>query len=168
MSVSRLLFNRINYYRVGWIIPPEKFADRIEMLKFSNTVSANSASQMAIADYLKNSNYERHLRKIRQILSQNMHLYSQKILECFPEGTKLTTPTGGCLLWIEFPKGIDTLELHQRALKHKISIIPGPVFSSSGKYQNCIRISIAAEWNEGIQNALERIGKLSKLLLKSN
>lgn len=154
-------------YRVGWIIPPAKSADTIEMLKFSNTVSANSASQMAIADYLKNSNYDRHLRKVRQILSQNMHLYSQKIIECFPEGTKLTSPSGGCLLWVEFPKGVDTLELHQRALKHKISIIPGPVFSATGKYQNCIRISIAAEWNVNIENALERIGKLSKLLLKS-
>lgn len=154
-------------FRVGWIIPPAKSADTIEMLKFSNTVSTNSASQLAIADYLKNSNYDRHLRKIRQILSQNMHLYSQKILECFPEGTKITTPSGGCLIWIEFPKGIDTLELHQRALKHKISIIPGPVFSSSGKYQNCIRISIAAEWNENVQNALEKVGKLSKQLLKN-
>lgn len=153
-------------FRIGWIIPPAKLADRIEMLRFSNTVSANSAAQMAIADHLKNSNYDRHLRKLRQILSQNFHLYSKKILECFPEGTKLTTPSGGCLLWIEFPKGVDTLELHQRALKHKISIIPGPVFSATGKYQNCIRISFAAEWNENIQNALERIGKLSKQLLK--
>lgn len=154
-------------FRIGWIIPPAKLADRVEMLKFSNTLSANSASQMAIADYLKNSNYDRHLRKIRQILSQNMHLYSQKILEHFPEGTKLTCPTGGCLLWVEFPKGVDSLELHQRALKHKISIIPGPVFSATGKYQNCIRISIAAEWNQAIESALERIGKLSKQLLKS-
>lgn len=153
-------------FRIGWIIPPAKISDRIEMLRFSNTVSANSAAQMAIADHLKNSNYDRHLRKIRQILSQNMHLYSQKVLECFPEGTKLTAPSGGCLLWVEFPKGVDTLELHQRALKHKISIIPGPVFSCTGKYQNCIRLNIT-EWNESIQNALERIGKLSKQILKA-
>lgn len=72
------------------------------------------------------------------------------------------------MLWVEFPQGIDTLELHQRALKHKISIIPGPVFSATGKYQNCIRLSIASEWNESIQNSLERIGKLAKQLLKNS
>ncbi len=154
-------------FRIGWIIPPEKLFNRIEMLKFSLTVATNSASQMAIADHLRNNNYDRHLRKLRQVLQQHMHQYSQKILECFPEGTKITSPKGACLIWVEFPKGVDTLELHQRALKHKISIIPGPVFSASGKYQNCIRISTGAEWSESIEKALERIGKLAAQMLKS-
>ena len=149
------------------MIPPVKLIDRIETIKFSNTVSANSAAQMAIADHLKNNNYDRYLRKLRQSLSQHMHLYSQKILACFPEGTKITTPQGGCLIWVEFPKGVDTLELHQKALRHKISIIPGPVFSASGKYQNCIRINTGAEWNDEIEKALERIGRLSAQLLKA-
>jgi DNA-binding transcriptional MocR family regulator len=120
---------------------------------------------MAIADHLKNNNYERHLRKLRQNLARNMHLYTQKILETFPEGTRITTPNGGCLLWVEFPKGVNTLELHQRALKHKISIIPGPVFSASEKYINCIRINTGAEWNATIEKALEKIGKLAKQML---
>lgn len=154
-------------FRVGWIIPPTKLFDRVEMLKFSLTVASNSASQMAIADHLKNNNYDRHLRKLRQTLQQHMYQYSQKILECFPEGTKITTPKGGCIIWVEFPKGVDSLELHQKALKHKISIIPGPVFSASGKYQNCIRINTGAEWNDNIVSALEKIGKLSKQMLKN-
>lgn len=152
-------------FRIGWIIPPQKLFDKIEMMKFSNTVSANSAAQMAIADHLKNNNYERHLRKLRQNLARNMHFYSQKILETFPEGTRITTPNGGCLLWVEFPKGVNTLDLHQRALKHKISIIPGPVFSASEKYINCIRINTGAEWNATIEKALEKIGKLAKQML---
>lgn len=153
-------------YRIGWIIPPAKLLDKIEIMKFSHTVSPNSAAQFAIADHLKNSNYDRHLRKLRQTLSQNMHLFSRKILECFPEGTKITTPTGGCLIWVEFPKGVDALILYEKALKHKISLIPGPLFSATGKYENCIRINTGTLWNANIELALEKIGKLAHALLK--
>lgn len=153
-------------FRIGWIIPPAKIFDKIEIMKFSNTVSPNSAAQIAIADHLKNNNYERHLRQLRQTLAQNMHLFSHKIIECFPEGTKITTPTGGCLIWVEFPKGVDALELHEKALKHKISIIPGPLFSASGKYENCIRINTGTLWDANIEAALEKIGKLAQALLK--
>lgn len=153
-------------FRIGWIIPPKKLLHEFEMLKFANTISANSAAQMALADYLKNSNHDRQMRRLRQILSQNMHLFSKKILECFPEGTKITSPKGGCLLWIEFPKTVNAIELHQKALKHKISIIPGPVFSASGKYQNCIRINTGTEWNEEIEKALEKIGRLAKQFIQ--
>ncbi|TDP55092.1 GntR family transcriptional regulator [Bacteriovorax stolpii] len=153
-------------YRIGWVIPPAKFFDKIEIMKFSNTVSPNSAAQIALADHLKNNNYDRHLRKLRQTLSQNMHLFSHKIIECFPEGTKITTPSGGCLIWVEFPKGINALELHEKALKHKISLIPGPLFSVTGKYENCIRINTGTLWNSNIEAALEKIGKLAHALAK--
>ena len=148
-------------YRIGWIIPPNKYSDRIERLKFSNTGAANTVAQMAIADHLKNNNYDRHLRKLRQTLIHQMHLYSKKILECFPEGTKISTPKGGCILWVEFPKGINTLDLHQQALRHKISIIPGPVFSATAKFQNCVRISTGAQWDIRIEKALEKVGRLA-------
>lgn len=95
-----------------------------------------------------------------------MHLFSRKILECFPEGTKITTPTGGCLIWVEFPKGVDALILYEKALKHKISLIPGPLFSATGKYENCIRINTGTLWNANIELALEKIGKLAHALLK--
>ncbi len=149
-------------FRIGWLIPPKKFMNEFEMLKFANTIAANTAAQLALADYLKNSNHDRQMRKLRQTLSQNMHLFSKKILECFPEGTKITSPKGGCVLWVEFPKGVDAIELHRKALKHKISIIPGPVFSASGKYQNCIRLNTGTVWSNEIEKALEKIGRLAK------
>ena len=149
-------------YRIGWIIPPQKYMERIEMIKFSQTVTANSPAQMAIADHLKNNNHERLLRKLRQTLAQNMVLYSKKILDTFPEGTRITTPKGGCLLWVELPKNVNALSLHQKALKHKIGIIPGPVFSSNGKYQNFIRMNTGALWGERTEKAVEKIARLTQ------
>jgi len=150
-------------YRVGWMIGPKKLTETLERLKFSSTVATNSLGQMAIADLLQHHNYDRHLRKLRQTLAQNIHLTSQIIVEKFPTGTKVTQPKGGCLLWVEFPNNVKSLDLHQRALKEGISIIPGPLFSASGKYQNCIRINCGNPWEARIEKAVARIGELAKV-----
>lgn len=148
-------------YRVGWIIPPRKLSEKIEILKASLTVTTNSPAQLAIADFLQHHNYERSLRKLRQTLAQNMCLVQQKVKLYFPEGTKVTQPEGGCLLWVEFPNEVKGLELHRKALKEKISVIPGPVFSANSKYQNCVRLNCGNPWSEKIDKALLRVGQLA-------
>lgn len=153
-------------YRVGWVIPPKKYMERIEILKSSLSVATNTAAQMAIAHHLADHNHERHLRKLRQTLAQNIHLFSQKIEMSFPEGTKMTRPQGGCLLWVEFPPQISALMLHQQALKEKISLIPGPVFSAGGKYQNCIRLNCGNPWDPMIEKSLIRIGIMAQEMIK--
>jgi DNA-binding transcriptional MocR family regulator len=145
-------------YRIGWIVPPEKQLERIEMFKASTSLACNSAAQLAIADFLANHNYERHLRKLRLTLSQTMHLITMAIEKYFPAGTKVSRPKGGCLLWVEFPSKINTILLYEKMLKKKISIIPGTAFSSGDKYQNCIRINAGVLWGVEIENALKIIG----------
>lgn len=148
-------------YRVGWIIPPKKLIEKIEILKSSFSVATNSPAQLAIADFFENHNYDRSLRKLRQTLAQNMNLVQQKIKLYFPEGTRVTQPEGGCLLWVELPSQVKGLEIHRRALKEKISVIPGTVFSATGKYQNCIRLNCGNPWSEQIDKALLLIGKFA-------
>ncbi|MEZ0392446.1 MAG: PLP-dependent aminotransferase family protein [Pseudobdellovibrionaceae bacterium] len=149
-------------YRVGWLVSPKKWTELFERLKFSSTVATNSVSQMAIADLLEHHNYDRHLRKLRQTLAQNVHLTSHLIQQHFPKGTKVTVPQGGCLLWVEFPNSVKSLELHQKALKEGISIIPGPLFSGSGKYQNCIRLNCGNPWDSRIEMSLLKIAKFAE------
>lgn len=153
-------------YRVGWMIPPKKLFEKIEILKSSLTVTTNSPGQMAIADFFQNHNYDRSLRKLRQTLAQNMRLVQQKAKLYFPEGTKVTEPEGGCLVWVEFPNEVKGVELHQKALKERISVIPGPVFSSNGKYQNCIRLNCGNPWSEQIDKALLKIGQLAHEMIE--
>ena len=35
----------------------------------------------------------------------------------FPEGTQMTRPTGGFILWVSLPGRVNTQELHVRALQ---------------------------------------------------
>ncbi|MCC2680434.1 MAG: GntR family transcriptional regulator, partial [Pseudobdellovibrio sp.] len=148
-------------YRIGWIVPPESEREKILLFKSTSSLSTNTVLQMALADHLANHNYDRHLRRLRLALSQNIFRIAEAIEKYFPQGTKVTRPSGGCLLWVEFPAYVNTLQLYTKALKKNISVIPGCAFSSCDKYMNCLRINAGVPWNIEIEGALIEIGKMA-------
>ena len=148
-------------YRIGWTIPG-RFKDEIIALKRMHTVSTNTLSQAAIAEFLSNGRFELHLRHLRKALHTQCLRYIQAISEYFPEDTRVTRPEGGFVLWIELNKRINTYKLHKRALKHNIGIAPGQIFSPQGRFENCFRISYGEPWSEKVEDGIRTIGKLIK------
>lgn len=147
-------------YRVGWVTPG-RFKEQIERLKFVSTIATPTLPQMAIADFLANGGYDRHLRRVRKAYADQVRRTTEAIGRFFPEGTKVTRPRGGYVLWVELPKRADSLELHRRALEEKISVAPGPIFSPKKDYRNFIRISCGMPWSERVEHALMTLGRLA-------
>jgi len=77
-----------------------------------------------------------------------------------PPGVKWTRPDGGYFIWLEFPEPIDAMELHRLAIEHGISVAPGPMFSVSHAFENCIRLNFGHPWNAKIDDALRVLGQL--------
>jgi Transcriptional regulators containing a DNA-binding HTH domain and an aminotransferase domain (MocR family) and their eukaryotic orthologs len=146
-------------FRIGWAIPG-KFKGRVISLKRMHTVSTNTLTQAAVADFLSNGRFELHLRHLRRALHTQSLRYLQAVSEYFPEDTRVTRPQGGFVLWIEMNKKINAYKLHKRALKHGIAIAPGQIFSSQGRFENCFRISYGAPWSEEVARGLQTLGNL--------
>ncbi len=147
--------------RVGWCAPG-RYLERVRRLKFTTTLGTPVVLQKTISDFLRNGGYDHHLRSIRRAYHHQLHLFSQAILRHFPEGTRISRPDGGFVLWIEMPPGVDTLRLHRDALKHKINTAPGALFSVKDRYKNCLRMNCGLPWGELIEAALKTLGELAK------
>jgi len=80
----------------------------------------------------------------------------------FPKGTKMSYPEGGFLLWVEFPKTIDTVLLNENLKQEKISFAPGILFTAAEKYQHCVRLSYSHEATPAIEKAIKTIGEMAK------
>ncbi|MBK1680960.1 PLP-dependent aminotransferase family protein [Rhodocyclus tenuis] len=146
-------------YRIGWVAPG-RFGQKIEQLKLMTTLSASVPAQVALADYLQNGGYDKHLRKLRYALETQQTLMYEAISRHFPADVRVTRPAGGYFLWLEFSEDIDTLALHQLAAEEGISITPGPVFSASRQYRNCIRLNYGIPWNDGCEAGMSLLGRL--------
>ncbi|MCP3872613.1 MAG: hypothetical protein GY699_05575 [Desulfobacteraceae bacterium] len=84
----------------------------------------------------------------------------------FPEGTCVTRPKGGFILWVQLPEAVDSRHLYWEAKKMGISIAPGFIFSATDHFNNYIRLN-AAFWSKNKQWAVEALGKMISKQLTS-
>jgi DNA-binding transcriptional MocR family regulator len=154
-------------FRVGWVAPGRYHA-QVQMLKFINSVGVSDLLQLTIAEFLENGGYDRLLRTLRRTYAHQLELVKQAVYRHFPRETKVTRPSGGYVLWVEMPAGVDTVELYQQAMKERIGVAPGPMFSASNRYRNCLRVNCGVPWSDRTERALARIGELAHgLVLES-
>lgn len=146
--------------RIGWVAATGERLERIEYLKYVSSIASPTAPQLAAAELLASGRYERYLREVRGSYSCAVARMGNMIMQIFPEGTRISQPQGGFLLWVELPEGTDSFLLAQRALDKGISIAPGSIFSVSGKFSNFIRLSCARVWDSRLEQALLEIGRM--------
>ncbi len=146
-------------YRVGWIAGG-RWHDQIVRKKYSHTLACPALLGMAVAEFLASGGYDRHLRRLRTALAGNVERYREGILTEFPDGTRVSSPRGGFVLWVELPPGVEALALHEAALRRGIVVAPGPLFSARQRFSNYIRISAGAPWSERISASIRTLGRL--------
>jgi DNA-binding transcriptional MocR family regulator len=146
-------------YRIGWALPG-RYTAQVEKLKFLNTLTTPSLPQMAIAEYLQNDGYDQHLRKVRKAYAQQANIMATAVRRFFPEGTRVSQPKGGYVLWVELPAGVDSMQLYAQALERKITVGPGTMFSVAGSYSNFIRLNYSYPWSAETEAAIKTLGRL--------
>jgi DNA-binding transcriptional MocR family regulator len=149
--------------KVGWI-EPGSWRDRIRMLKFMSSGGQNELVELAVAELLDSGGYERSLRSLKRRFQSQVEVGRRVLAESFPPGTRVTQPSGGYILWVELPKGCDSVALFERLLERGITIAPGPMFSASQRYRNCLRISLGEPWSERQERALREVGRIAREL----
>jgi DNA-binding transcriptional MocR family regulator len=148
-------------YRIGWLVPGRRMQDILER-KLATTLSGSALLQAAFAEYLASGGYDRHLRRIRGIFRDNIERMRHTIERTFPEGTRVSRPAGGFVLWVELPKPIDTRAIFDQALERGICFTPGAVFSATRQYSHCMRLSCGAAWTARIEGAVRTVGALAR------
>jgi len=151
-------------YRVGWIAPG-RFQEKVRSLKSLFNIATASPTQLAVAEFLTSGGYDRHLRAMRRTYARQVAQVRAAIGRWFPDGTRVTRPDGGFVVWVELPDEADAFALYEQALRSGISVAPGPLFTTGDKFRSCIRLS-AAFWSRGIEQALRTVGGLARGLTR--
>jgi DNA-binding transcriptional MocR family regulator len=149
--------------KVGWI-EPGRWRDRIRTLKWVSSGGSTELVELAIGEMLESGSFERTLRPLRRRFESHVDAARGVIAECFPRGTRVTRPSGAYIIWVELPKACDSVALFEKLIQKRITIAPGPMFSASGRYRNCIRLSLGQPWTPRHEQALREIGRLAREL----
>jgi DNA-binding transcriptional MocR family regulator len=147
--------------KAGWIAPG-RWGDAIRILKFVASGGQTEIVELAVAELIESGGYERTLRGLRRRFEEQVDAARGVIAESFPRGTRVTRPSGAFILWVELPKGCDSVALFEALVERGITIGPGPMFSASQRYRNCMRLSVGSTWSARHEQALREVGRLAR------
>jgi DNA-binding transcriptional MocR family regulator len=146
-------------YRVGWVVT-ERFREKIQRLKLLTTVATPSLSQAVVAEFLESGAYDRFLKRLQPVFARQVDLVRTAVANSFPDGTRVTRPAGGHMLWVELPPQVNGIRLYRDALEKRISILPGTIFSARSQLDHHIRINCGGRWSPVHERALATLGSL--------
>jgi DNA-binding transcriptional MocR family regulator len=145
-------------FNIGWVGGGRWHAE-VERLKAFTNVAGARLPQLALAEFLESGAFEKHVKQLRLALWRTVEAARQEVLATFPEGTRVTRPQGGFVLWIQLPDAYDGVEVQRKAAAAGIQILAGPLFSPTRQYRHCIRISCGHPF-EVIRPALRTLARL--------
>jgi DNA-binding transcriptional MocR family regulator len=146
-------------YRIGWVVGG-RFQAQIERLKYITNMTSPTHQQLVIARFLQSGAYERYLKTLRQQTGLQQRTVQEAIARFFPANTRLTTPLGGYVLWVQLPDSIDTMQLYKAAIAQKISFVPGQLFTCTRLYDSYLRLAYGTLNPKTAGQALQTLGRL--------
>ncbi len=147
--------------RLGWMVPGRHMAAARQHKYFVN-LATSTIPQLAVAHFLEQGDYDRYLRSARQHYKESTDRLRSAIARTFPEGTAVSRPQGGFVLWVQLPEGVSGTEVYQRARGENINVAPGRMFSTANKFDNCLRLNGGNPWTGRIEAAVDRLGAIAR------
>lgn len=136
--------------RVGWLRAEPEIVLRLGRLKVVHDLGVSLLSQAVAVRLLKDATALR-ARRCREV-ARGLEVWSE-LLQAELPGWRFTAPPGGLCLWAQLPAG-SAAELAQVALRHGVSIVPGPLCSPDGGCGDHLRLPLScseAAAREGVR-----------------
>ena len=124
------------------------------MLKYAQSRANAMLGQLAVAEFMASSAYDRHLARLRRMLNVQREQLAEAIAAHFPAGTRLSVPHGSMMLWVELPAGTSAQAVFDTAIRQGIRVAPGSMFSNSSRFDHFLRISCGSPFDSQTDAAL--------------
>jgi DNA-binding transcriptional MocR family regulator len=152
-------------YRVGWVAAG-RYAQAVRRRKLVSSLETNISAQDAITAFLRTGAYERHLRRLRRVLANQLAAALKSLARHLPAGFRVVRPEGGYFLWIELPGLFSAVDLYRIALSRGISIAPGPIFSQGREFDHFIRLNYGHPWTAASDAAVATLADIMRALMR--
>ena len=118
------------------------------------------AGQVAIAAFLEQGGFDRHLRHVRACYEAKANRLREALMRVLPPETQINMPSGGLVLWVALPNEVDAKTVSTELLKQGIRIPSGDMFSPMGHYGNCLRIAYGPMRDQFMVDAIRKLGTI--------
>ncbi len=143
--------------------------DALVRAKQPTDLCTSKLTQHLAAQYILRYGLENHLEEIRPIYKEKRNAMIAALERYMPEdaGISWTEPEGGLFVWMRLPEGIDTTDMLQDAIEHKVAYVPGASAYVDGGGQHTIRLSYSLVSPETIDEGIRRLAEVVKATIEA-
>jgi len=155
--------------RLAVMVAHGDLMDALVRAKQATDLCTSKLTQHLAAQYIRRFGMEPHLEEIRPIYRAKRDAMVGALERYMPsdEGISWTEPEGGLFVWMRLPEGIDTTNMLQDAIAHKVAYVPGAASFVDGRGQNTLRLSFSLATPEGIDEGIRRLSEVVRTAIET-
>ncbi len=146
--------------RVGAVSARGRLREALLALKQASDLSDALPLQAALAEFVADGEYDRHLAKLRRVLRSRRDALDAALEKHMPDGARWTAPDGGYQVWLELPDAVDTRDLLADAVAAGVLFAPGAQFHHDGRPSNAMRLTFAMADEEALELGAQRLARV--------
>ena len=147
--------------RLGWIQTSDAHMRKILASGFVNSGGCiNHISSHIVRHAIESGLLAAHIDKLCATYRGRVEAMDSALHEHFEGLADWLRPLGGYFFWLRFDATVNTVPLRNKASDHQTGFQAGPLFSSNGGSQNCLRLCFA-HYNEA--DILQGIARMRPL-----
>ncbi len=135
--------------RLGFLVAPRAVFPKLLQAKQAADLHSPGFNQRMIAEVMKDGFLDRHIPTIRARYKAQRDAMLAALAREMPSGDDLepdqrvvwNKPAGGMFLWLRLPKGMDAVQLLQKAVDRGVAFVPGLAFYADHPDPRSLRLS---------------------------
>jgi 2-aminoadipate transaminase len=148
--------------RVGYLIAPAGLHRKLVQAKQAADLHTPSFTQRIVYETIKDGFLDTHIPTIRTLYAQRCKVMLEAMSRHFPSSASWNRPQGGMFIWVQLPKGVDSMKLLDKAIAANVAFVPGAPFFANDPQANTLRLSFVTVPPEKIEHGIAVLGDLLK------
>ncbi|GJG96770.1 PLP-dependent aminotransferase family protein [Cupriavidus pauculus] len=139
-TFSKVMFPGL---RLAYTVVPERAVERVARVACSMNAGAPTLFQAALADFIEQGHFARHVKRMRTLYGQRRLLIAQALKQTFGEHLTVELPSGGIQFAVQFAETaygpIDDVAIASRARQAGLAVLPLSIWYAHGRMRDTPR-----------------------------
>ncbi|WDP87573.1 MAG: PLP-dependent aminotransferase family protein [Desulfobacter sp.] len=146
--------------RIGFYAAPEFIRQWLVLVKQGVDLHTSTFNQALAAQYLAGNHLKAQLPKIIDLYRPRQKAMMDALEHHLPKEFKVAPSEGGMFLWVQGPKGLNGMDLYQKALENGVAFVPGQFFyTDPDQGHETMRLNYTMADEPTLEKAVEKLGR---------
>jgi GntR family transcriptional regulator/MocR family aminotransferase len=152
--------------RIGFIVCPQALRPVLVGIKRTVELGTSLLLQHVLAEFLDRGYLRAHLNKTLPEYRRRRDALEQSLFRHLPSGMKWRRPERGLVLWLPLPRGFDSENVFDEALRRGVLVGPSALYEVEPRPERGLRLTFCAEPAERLALGARRLGEALRAMAK--